>query len=74
VNWNSRTYHRHDLILDLFGERDDLHVYGKVNLYYVSIRVHVNPVQGAHTEVRSMAMLMVCWARVMFAVLVCSVF
>jgi hypothetical protein len=46
MNWDRRTYHRHDFLLDLFGERDDFHVHGKVNLYYVSIRVHVNPVQG----------------------------
>jgi len=62
-------YHRDNLRLDLLGERDELRVYGEVELADVSRGMAMACGGVGRTEVRSSAMLIVCWARVIFAVL-----
>ena len=62
-------YHRDDLLLNLLRERDELHEYRKVQLCIVRHGSRGMCLGGAErTEVRSIAMLMVCCARVILAV------
>lgn len=62
-----KTYDRHNLFLDCLGEFDNFHVYRKVDLLRISFQVSEVVCQGRCTELRSIAMLMVCWARVILA-------
>jgi hypothetical protein len=65
----ARSYHGNNLLLNLVRKGHELHEYREVHLEPVSQGVDKSKGGFGRTEVRSIAMLMVCWARVMVAVL-----